>query len=297
MGRRGETDLGNILVTYEAIADKPAPMSWTEYEARLQSAWQALLDSDPSECVVQSFLEKHPCLLPGVFNMGTTSGHYPYPDAVISQPPLAAVGSRVPDFMWLSTNSIELEPVLIELERPSKKWFTQKGNPSANLTQAHNQLAQWRAWFAVPANIQVFYEEFQIPLMLRSRKLRVSCVLIYGRRHEMDENPRLNQVRGQMARENEYLMTYDRLHPRADASELYTVRKQSDGYKALAFPPTYVLRPGLADRYLLVSGKSEAIDRTEWMSASRKEFIKARFPYWEGWVRTKGLKLAGSEVE
>ena len=272
-------------------------MGWAEYETRLRIAWRALLDSNPMECDVQSFLEKHPCLLPGVFNMGAKSGHYPYPDAVISQPPLAAVGNRVPDFMCLSTNSLEFEPVLIELERPDRNWFTQKGNPSAHLTQAHNQLAQWRAWFAIPANVQVFYEEFQVPLMLRSRRLRVSCVLIYGRRREFEGNSRLNQVRAQLARDSEYLMTYDRLEPRADAANLYTVRKQSDGYVAVAFPPTYVLRPGLADRYLLVSAKAKAVDHSEWMSERRREFIKRRFPYWEDWARTKGPKLAGSEVE
>jgi hypothetical protein len=110
--------------TYKITRNGPKPMAWPEYERQLKQAWQDLLGSNPTEPVVQSFLEKHPCLLPGFRTMTGSSGHGPFPDAVISQPPLAAIGKKVPDFMWLSKDSLVLEPVLIEIERPSKRWFT-----------------------------------------------------------------------------------------------------------------------------------------------------------------------------
>lgn len=281
--------------TYEMAENPPQPMSWEEYEEKLTQEWQSLLDSDCSEKVIQAFLEKHPCLLPGAFTMTRTSGHYPYPDAVISLPPLSGVGKRVPDFMWLSTCSTEFEVVLVEIERPNKKTFTSKDNPTSDFTQAHTQLAEWKVWFANPTNQQVFYETFGIPQFLKSRKFRISSVLIYGRRQEFSSSPKLTRLRGELVRQDEHLMSFDRLKPERKASDLYTVRLSKSGFEAVAYPPTYVLRPALADNYSIVLGKEEAIDRCDWMTPERKEFIKSRFPYWQEWAqKVKGNALSGT---
>lgn len=280
-------------ITYKMAENPPQPMSWEDYEKKLKVEWNSLLESKPSEPNVQTFLEKHPCLLPGPFTMDGKSGHYPFPDAVISKPPLSGIGDRIPDFMWLSTDSLELQPVLIEIEQPDKKWFTKTGNPTSKFTQAHNQLAQWKAWFAEPENQLCFYGNFQIPPYLRARTLKVSCVLIYGRRNEYQDNSRLNRIRAKLATDNEYLMSYDRLAPSADARELFTVKKCSDGYRAIAYPPTYVLSSNLANNYSLVNGKEETIDNCEWMSPERKEFIKSRLPYWEKWAKEDNGTMKG----
>ena len=271
-------------ITYKMAENPPQPMSWEEYEKRLKSEWEKLLDSDCDEKDIQCFLEKHPCLLPGAFNMKGKSGHYPFPDALISQPCLSGIGERIPDFMWLSTNSLEFEPVLIEIEKPNKKLFKSNKVQTSEFTQAQSQLAEWKRWFNEPANQQVFFDNYDIPYYIRERKLRVSCVLIYGRRSEFEQDKKLNQIRAELAREDEFLMSYDRLTPSADARELFTVKKCSDGYRAIAYPPTYVLSPVLADNYSLVNGKEKVIDNCEWMSPERKEFIKSRLPYWEKWA-------------
>ncbi len=138
--------------TYKMTENPPQPMGWNEYEQKLRDVWNNLLDSNPQEAEVQAFLEKHPCMIPGSRSMTMTSGHYPFPDAVISQPPLVGIGERIPDLMWLATSSLHFEPVLIEIERPDKKWFNSSGTPSADFTQAHSQLAQWKAWFDHPEN-------------------------------------------------------------------------------------------------------------------------------------------------
>lgn len=271
--------------TYTMADKAPPPMAWDEYERRLKGEWQHVLDSAENEAVIQTFLEKHPCMIPGSSSMTMTSGHYPFPDAVISQPPLVGIGERIPDFMWLATSSLHFEPVLIEIETPDKKWFNSSGDPSNNFVQAHNQLAQWKAWFDHPENQMVFYENYQVPLLLRQRKMKPSFVLVYGRRKEYENNNGLNRIRAELATDNEYLMSYDRLTPSSDVQYLFTVKKDSNGYRAIAYPPTYVLCPNLADRYSIVNNKEEAIDDCEWMSAERKEFIKSRFPYWEKWAK------------
>lgn len=271
-------------ITYKMIEDRPLPMSWEEYEKKLIQEWESLLNSNCSEKDIQVFLEKHPCLLPGAFNMKGKSGHYPFPNALISQPCLSGIGERIPDFMWLSTNSMEFELVLIEIERPEKKWFTSSGVQTSEFTQAHHQLAQWKSWFDEPVNIQVFYENYDIPQYLRDRKFKVSCVLIYGRRNEFEKNKRMSKLRAELAREGEFLMSYDRLAPSADARYLFTVKRTVEGYIAVSYPPTYVLGPDFAYNYSMINNKEDAIDKCEWMSSERKEFIKSRFPYWEKWA-------------
>jgi len=283
--------------TYEIIKDRPLPMSWEEYEKRLTQEWQTLLSSDPDEKEVQAFLEKHPCLLPGVFTMTITSGHYPFPNAVISQPPLSGIGEKIPDFMWFSTSSLEFQLVLIEIERPNKKLFTSGGNPTSYFTQAQTQLAHWRVWFENPTNQLVFNERFGTPHYLELRSFRLSLVLIYGRRNEFEGNPKLSKLRAGLVRHDEYLMSYDRLKPERKADGLFTAKLSENGFRAVAYPPTYVLSPGFANNYSIISGKEEAIDKCEWMSPERKEFIKSRFPYWEEWAKKKDRGVIAGDIE
>jgi hypothetical protein len=289
--------MGLLDKTYKMADNPPPPMPWDEYERWLKNEWQRILNSAENERDIQNFLEKHPCLIPGAFNMKGKSGHYPFPDAVISQPPLTGVGVKIPDFMWLSTNSLEFEPVVIEIESPKKKWFTSVGRPTSDFTEAQNQLAQWRAWFEEPENQLTFYKNFEIPQLLRDRKLRVSCVLIYGRRNEYENNTQLNKVRAQLARQDEHLMSFDRFTPSADAQYFFAVKRERGRYRAITYPPTYVIGPDFADTYSIIEGKNEAIDACGLMTLERKRFIKSRFPYWEVWSKqdfeNKGVIFGG----
>jgi hypothetical protein len=91
----------------------------------LASRWRQLIDSDEStdERLVQSFLERHPSLLPGSHSVDGSSGHWPFPFAVISQPKLPGLSTRIPDFMWIASDSASVYPILIEIETPHKRWF------------------------------------------------------------------------------------------------------------------------------------------------------------------------------
>src|SRR5260370_1279934 len=94
--------------TYNMEAPPIAAMNSADYERIVVSAWGSFLNSpvSPTEREVQQFLEVHPALLPGAFNItgNADSGHSPWFNGVISQPPLPSYSKRVPDFMWLSTN-------------------------------------------------------------------------------------------------------------------------------------------------------------------------------------------------
>src|SRR5262245_4016189 len=105
-------------LTYTLTKNPPPAMAWEKYARLVRRELAALLDANPTEAHMQSLLERHPCLVPGAHGSPLTapSGHGPFPAAVISQPPLPSYGGKVPDFMWITMDSVLLSPVLIEIE-------------------------------------------------------------------------------------------------------------------------------------------------------------------------------------
>lgn len=286
------------LKTYQMAESPPPPMSWQEYEPRLRSQWNLILDQNATdERAIHSFLERHPCLLPGAFSF-PPSGHYPVWSGVISRPPLSADGHLIPDFMWIAVSSSTLWPVVIEIEAPSKRWFNKGGKPTHEFIEASTQLTQWKAWFNKPANQQIFLNTFQVPPEYqRDLEFRPQFVLIYGRRREFDDSPSLRRLRAPQQREDEYHLTFDRLTPQYDSRNLICLRKGQSGLKAVAVPPTLVFGPGHAHAWCEVSGRKEAIAGCEWMTAARKEFLISRLAYWDSWVKLPHHGITAHEEE
>ncbi|HEV8326389.1 MAG TPA: Shedu immune nuclease family protein [Nitrospiraceae bacterium] len=281
-------------------------MRWDEYKPLLQEKWSSLLDSQEAneEKNLQSFLEEHPCLIPGAFGVNFSSGHFPFPCAVIAQPALRGLGTKVPDFMWIASDSRTIYPIMIEIETPTKRWFTREGVPHSEFTQAHTQLASWKTWFDSPTNKQVFIEYYHIPLDLRdTRRIHPLYVLIYGRRREFEDTPALNLMRGNLQRQDETLMTYDRLTPDANAQNLMCVKLIEDHagrrYRAMTVPPTLTLGPLGAGYRAVISDKEEAATRKILIGPERREFLVRRFPYWDAWARSNSgrytFSLGGEE--
>lgn len=109
--------------SYAKILNPPPPMPWKDYEAIVSSEWNILLSSikNGEEKRVQAFLETHHCMIPGAYSLPMPTGGWPFPAAVISQPPLRGLTTKIPDFMWLAVDSATLHVVLIEIESPLKK--------------------------------------------------------------------------------------------------------------------------------------------------------------------------------
>jgi len=116
--------------------------------------------------------------------------------------------------MWPATDSESLYPVLIEIETPHKQWFYgDRAEIHSDLTHAQGQLAEWRTWFSRGSNQTPFLDTYEIPLDLRRRRLSLRLVLIHGRRSNY-ENSQLRQMkRAEVAREDERLVSFDRLTP------------------------------------------------------------------------------------
>ena len=282
--------------TYK-MKDGPKAVEFHTYERTAEQAFRTLLDKNPAERTVQRFLESNPSFLPGA----GTPGYSPVSllhQILISQPPLHGFDARRPDFMWLAYNSDTWIPVLIEIERPSRKVFRKDGVPNAGFTQARDQLVQWRTWFNEPANQSKFQSDYALPQFPR-RAMRLQMILIYGRRRELEEGSSLRVKRANLSIENDVaLMSFDRLVPNRHLGNVVTVRAKGLGrYRALAVPPTMTLGTFSAERLLYIDQLEQAIDNSEGWSAERRSFVKSRLPYWRNWASREDKGFTGGEEE
>ncbi|MFC0531377.1 Shedu anti-phage system protein SduA domain-containing protein [Phytohabitans kaempferiae] len=246
------------------------------YNSLLAERWQQLLDSPESkdEGLLQAFLERHPSLLPGSHTVDGDSGHPPYPMAVVSQPTLPGLSARRPDFLWIACHSSEVFPILIEIETPHKQWFYgDRAEIHSDLTHAQGQLAEWRAWFSRGYNRELFIDQYGLGTFMGSRKLSPRFVLVYGRSENYQGIRRRQEKRAELAREDERLMSFDRLTP-CKYSILYScVRREQDGYRVLSVPPSLTIF-NHGKWYHPSVGWLEALDDCPDMAPSRRDYLK-----------------------
>ncbi len=284
--------------TYSMAEAPPSPMQWDEYIVRATGELSALRENRrASEAEYQSFFERHPVFLPQIYNThGVPDGHHgPYPSAVVSQPVLPGFSRKIPDFLYLSRNSESAFAVLIEIERPDKRWATRAGHPSAQFTQAQHQIAEWKAWFSEPNNVQQFLRLYRVPDWLRDRTFRQKYILVYGQRSDPTLTEAFRRRRGQLPRENEEYMTFDRLSPQKYWKNVICTKVDEDGYRAIEIPPTLRLGPLCAENFLQIRDKEVATRGNRYLSDERKRFLVDRWEYWDTWARTpRGFSFMGS---
>ncbi len=277
--------------SYKIEKSPDSPIAWERYSALVLKEWRKLLSSEDanSEGRIQAFLEQHPCMLPGADGlMGDTSSDCPFRCAVISQPVLPSYEKRIPDFMWMAGNSMYNYPVLIEIESPTKKWFVRTRKQSEDLTQAIDQLKEWKMWFTKAHNVQAFKEFYRLPDDFIGRRiLKPVYILIYGRREEATKEPHLAEKRSFLAGDDEFLMTFDRLAPNTKLENMMCVSVKKEGYRAISIPPTLKLFPHEAKCHSVIKGKAQAIKGTPLLSPARKRFLTRRFTYWDRWAAKK----------
>lgn len=250
--------------------------SVSEYARLLMLRWTVLLDSPAShhKPLLRAFFEHHPALVPGGFSVDGDSGHASFPLAVISKPKLPGFDGREPDFMWIATDSSDIYPILIGIETPHTRWFREaSAEVHGDFTRAQERLAEWRAWFGKGSNSVAFLDYYMVPEMLRRRRLRPRFVLIYGRRAEYEASPARLDKRAHLAREDERLMSFDRLTV-SKSSELFScVRKDEDGYRALTVPPAWSIINNWED-YAPVAGWDDALNGCLDMADARRSYLK-----------------------
>jgi hypothetical protein len=267
------------------LEEGPRPISDDMYCAQVEARYRQLLESHPTEGHVQKFLERHPALVPGGRTPSSNSGHAPLHSMLISQPQLPGLSARFPDFMWIAAHSQTWYPTLIEIERPDKKIFRSDLVPTAQFTQALNQLAQWRVWFSQPENVLKFIREYGVPEDVWSyRSMKLHMILIYGRRSEFEGNLEMSKHRSALlSGDDEELMSFDRLRLEKVFGDVISVRAHGSGrFEALYIQPTFSFSPLSAERLLRIDKLEHAIRNAE-VAEERVEFLLRRLPYWRHW--------------
>jgi Domain of unknown function (DUF4263) len=265
----------------------PAPWTWDDYESWLHAAWANRLATADStkEQPFQEFLETHPCLLPGGDGTGDSFGghHGAWGEIALSQPPIPGVSRRIPDFMWLTKNSEDLIPVLIEIEAPAKQWLNSKGDRTAELSHAEGQLAEWRDALDQPGTREQFAQMYHFPSRWALQfNLVVRLVLIYGRRVEFERVPENARRRKVLRDDSVDAMTYDRLRPSAALRNAVCARVGPDASRprVISVPPTLRLGPSRAETYAWMDGWADAIASNKLIGDGRKAFLLERLDYW-----------------
>lgn len=276
--------------TYTMKSGPPRPDAG-QYIAVATTEYRQLLASGADEKLVQWFLERNPCFVPGAWTPGGGSGHCPFLNALVSQPELPGLRSRQPDFMWIAAHSGTWYPTLIEIEKPNKRIFKADAIPNQDFTQARNQLAQWRAWFNEPVNVQKFISDYGIPdEYTKFRNMRPYFILVYGRRNEFEDNVELSKQRGVlMTGADEELISFDRLHADPGLLNAVTVRAAGYGrYRVIGTMPTLELGPVMAERLPRLDHLEDIVVADSRIPQPRRDFLVERIAYWRQWARHPG---------
>jgi hypothetical protein len=189
--------------------------------------------------------------------------------------------------MWVLRDTACVRPVLIEIEDPGKPWFSPSNRrPSAKLTQALDQLVEWKVWFAEPENQLVFRRRY-VPADFHDRQLEPEYVLIYGRNAEFRtgtsshaEFAVIRRKRDYMRRRNEHFLTYDMLRPDENASNWVTLTSGAAGLVLARIPPTFSTGPASRELAALIPDIAPALAATPLMSDLRKRYLSKRWRYW-----------------
>jgi hypothetical protein len=281
------------IVTASLRADldpaRPLPVAWEQYLPWVTAQWGQLLASAPPESKVQTFLEQNPALIPGGLGEVGPGGHHgPHLGGVFRQPELQGLGRRqIPDFMWITRSTSLVTPICIEIERPDRRWFTQAGDPTADLTHARQQINRWRSWFGESANQEIFKSKY-LQHQYENRELRPIYLLVYGRSTEFDKatSPHadpdaLRKLRDLAAGSDEQFMTFDSLKPKFDYRDFVTLTMAVSGPALHAVPPTFTTGPDTIELATALPDAEEAIRRTPLWSTERKDHVVARWNHWK----------------
>lgn len=274
----------NLLPTYEMSQNPPSAELFDRYASSISKQYSEMLaDTSLKEDDYQRFFESNPCMLPG-FNHGNPS-HGAAFYAAVSQPSLDGHIRRRPDFMWLLETSLELIPVFIEIECPSKDMFRSSDNvQNAKFTQACEQIDEWRALLQNHEVVERFYNRYAVSDRMRSMKFSPHYILVYGRRREYSIDSFLTGKRAAKQADDFEIISFDRLKPSYDAMRYGTVKVRPDGtVHAVSVPPTFQLGPSIAGYISCWQDFDTAVDSIEAASEDRKTFLKSRYRYWCDW--------------
>jgi hypothetical protein len=180
----------------------------------LSEQWKRFLRDNPPESAVQDFLERHPILLPGLWDYHNGPLH----DVVVTKLPLGP--DYKTDFAFISRHSMALQFTFVEIEAPTKRIFNQDDSFTQEFNHAKQQVMDWARWSQDHLNdlMDMFAQMFETYNVTDDLK-EVRGYLVYGRREEVEVNRRRKerwQGVGLSSDKRMIVMTYDRLEAAED---------------------------------------------------------------------------------
>ena len=113
---------------FTLVTPPESAMSWERYKHLASGELRELLNSgECDERKYQELLENHPTLVPAGYPAVDAGQNGMFPPAVITQPLLSGLQSRIPDFAAITHDSGTVYATLVEIESPCKSWATAKG--------------------------------------------------------------------------------------------------------------------------------------------------------------------------
>ena len=151
---------------------------------KLETEYRALLEQGAEEQTYQSFIESNTELVPREFVMN----HGVWCDLVFRK--LRLGSSYICDFAFVTKGSMRWRLVLVEIERPDKRFFR---GPTLRLhsdfARALEQVSDWRSFLT--RNLVGFVTETLGTILTFPQIVdpgEVKFVLVYGRRSEFESN-------------------------------------------------------------------------------------------------------------
>ncbi|MCL4474832.1 MAG: DUF4263 domain-containing protein [Nitrospirae bacterium] len=163
---------------------------------------------------IQAYLERFPLLLPGLFDYHNG----PADGKVISK---LNLGDFIPDFLFATQTTGDIQFTFVEIEDPCKRVFTQTDAFTGTFRQALQQVIDWvGSWDQIRPRLQNIFGPLTNLRYSDGTLKHMSCkaILIYGRRDEINNRKRNErwsaEVRVHRGSEQSIeVMTYDRLLP------------------------------------------------------------------------------------
>lgn len=201
----------------DLLADDPLAkffVWWDDLSHLEVDAFEQRLAVATREQDLQELFEAHPILL--VQHLGGGHGRW-----VLPRKRLGA--EFVPDFVVGERSSEGYAWQLIELESPSARMFTKKGDPTAQLSHAIRQVKEWRAWLV---NNQNYAARPRTDNGLGLTDISPNCpaLILIGRRPTPEGT---NALRRQMTADDKIeIHTYDYLLEAAQGRVTWTTSQR-----------------------------------------------------------------------
>lgn len=255
--------------------------SLDSYVERIADQYQQMLANESlEESSYQKFFEQNPCILSGLTPIG---GQGVLLDALISQPKIQFSDTRIPDFVWLTRNSLDFCPTFIEIEKPSKECFKQNQELSSAFHEAHDQLGSWKALLTNDDTKRSLFDVFSLPKDLLDLNFKPSYVLIIGRRSQWENSQRKIRTLGVQSNDGfTKIHSFDHIAPTAGSilpyiQSIVTCRIKKGQLSVISIPDALTLCPTLRDSYARWSNFHEALDANLNIDPERKKYLHRTF--------------------